>query len=138
MDPRAESAIFRAGLLLHYLGLSIKSLGSVNLAWAVICEEGWPWGVAALLLFELFNVLSKIYLIVNLGRLSSARRDDINLCIGSIELTAFNMLAWYTLPSLQLKKNFAMLFYNVMLLSGMTLPPAHVVVGFVLCAPFFW
>ena len=107
------------------------------MAWAVLCERGWQWSVVALLLFELFNALSKMFLIMNIGRLSSARRDDINLCIGSIELTAFNMLAWYSLPNLQLKKNFAMLFSNVMLLSGMTLPPAHVLIEFILCAPFY-
>ena len=60
--------------------------------------------------------------------------DLLEIILGTLGVRLHGSFAWLPVG----RANFAMLFYNVMLLSGMTLPPAHVVVGFVLCAPFFW
>ena len=130
----------RAGVFFTYAGLLFKSAGSVRSSWVVLASVSEPsrrWGLILLLIFELFNVVTKLYMMVNVGRMRAARRDDLNLCIWAMEVPFFNILAWTAMPEIQRRKTFSLLFSGNMFISGLTLPPAHALMHWIVGCPAY-
>lgn len=138
--PETYTYVPTSWVILQYLGLVFKSAGSARAAWVAIISYGSTsscWGLHFFFIFELFNVATKFYMIASFKRLSAAKRADLNLCISAIEITVFNIAAWFVLPELQRTKNFGFLFYSIMLISGLGLPPAHVLMSWLICSPAY-
>lgn len=143
MSDRRLSVGIQAGILFQLFGLLIRSFASVHKASGIYLSgsdsaaAGRYVSVSLLLVFELLNIASTLFMIARFRHMESRRRDDLTLCIGTFSVSVFNVLAWHALPEIQREKNFHSLITVIMLLSGISLPPAHVLVHWIVMGTIF-